>query len=292
MDRGQYFLKIRKPNAYHSSEGMGEGFVSLLYIIDALYDSKEGDCIAIDEPELSLHPALQRKMAKLLLSYSATRQIVLATHSPYFTSIDALGAGATIARVHLKNEGSVISQLTKDTAARLSGLIRNHNNPHILGLDAREVFFLEDQVILLEGQEDVVFFPRIAEQLCPDLPGTAYGWGVGGADNMDVIAQLLSELGFSKVAGVLDANRPEVAARLQKKFPNYNFFLIPANDIRTKRAQPAKDAIQGLLDETNSRIRPEFIEEATRVLNQIKAYLTTNSADGAEPDEGAVAHSV
>ena len=74
MDNGQHFLKIRKKDVTHSSEGLGEGLVSLLYIIDALYDSNEGDTIAIDEPELSLHPALQRKLSQLLQEYSASRQ--------------------------------------------------------------------------------------------------------------------------------------------------------------------------------------------------------------------------
>ena len=38
MDSGQYFLKLRKGDVTHSSEGLGEGLVSLFYIIDALYD--------------------------------------------------------------------------------------------------------------------------------------------------------------------------------------------------------------------------------------------------------------
>src|SRR6185295_12869952 len=73
MDSGQYFLKIRTGGAVHSSEGLGEGLISLLYIVDALYDSRESDLIAIDEPELSLHPALKRRVSSLLLEYSATR---------------------------------------------------------------------------------------------------------------------------------------------------------------------------------------------------------------------------
>jgi energy-coupling factor transporter ATP-binding protein EcfA2 len=74
-DTGQYYLKIKRGDAFHSSEGLGEGLVSLIYIIDALYDSKQGQMIAIDEPELSLHPALQRKLAVLLAEYARDRQI-------------------------------------------------------------------------------------------------------------------------------------------------------------------------------------------------------------------------
>ncbi len=161
MDNGQYFLKVRKGNATHSSEGLGEGLVSLLYIIDALQDSRDGDTIAVDEPELSLHPALQRKLAELLVEFSATRQIVVSTHSPYFVGLSVLPNGATVARVHVVGEESRISQLSSATAASIFGLMKNDNNPHIFGLVAQEIFFVEDYVILVEGQEDVVFFKRV-----------------------------------------------------------------------------------------------------------------------------------
>ncbi len=108
MDSGQYFVKVRKDGAAHSSEGLGEGLLSLLFIVDSLYDSDVSSLIAIDEPELSLHPALQRKLAELLLEYSKDRQIVIATHSPYLVRLDALEEGATIARVHQTEKGSVI----------------------------------------------------------------------------------------------------------------------------------------------------------------------------------------
>ena len=56
-DTGQHYLKINTSGQYHTSEGLGEGIVSLFFIVDALYDSKAGNVIVIDEPELSLHPS-------------------------------------------------------------------------------------------------------------------------------------------------------------------------------------------------------------------------------------------
>ena len=82
-DTGQHFLKFVSEDGTHSSEGVGEGIVSLFFLVDALYDSRPGDVIFVDEPELSLHPAVQRRVSDLFTEYAAERQIVVATHSPY-----------------------------------------------------------------------------------------------------------------------------------------------------------------------------------------------------------------
>lgn len=275
MDSGQYFLKIRASGATHSSEGLGEGLVSLLYIVDALYDSSESDLIAIDEPELSLHPALQRRLSALVMEYASSRQIVIATHSPYMVSLEALPNGATITRAHIKTGGTALSQLTPATAARIFGLMRNQNNPHILGLNAQEIFFAPDKVVLVEGQEDVVFLERVQQSLGVRLEGNVFGWGVGGAENMERVASVLQELGFSKVAGILDGNRAELAVELASRFPAFHFFSIAADDIRTKRATEARPQVNGLLDQDNRAVREEFKEDTERKFLAANTYFSS-----------------
>ena len=168
-DEEHSYLKVNAGGQYHTSEGMGEGIISLLFIVDALYDSVDGDIIVIDEPELSLHPTYQRRLAILFAEYAKNRQIVYATHSPYFADFHYLSNGAEIARVHKSNGGSTISQLSRETADSLSGLLKNKNNPHILGLNAREALFLEDRVVLVEGQEDVVYYTQLVKDIAPKL---------------------------------------------------------------------------------------------------------------------------
>lgn len=272
-DLGQHFIKVKRAKFNHTSEGLGEGLISLLYIIDALYDSKENDFIAIDEPELSLHPALQRKLSVLLTEYAATRQIVLSTHSPYFANFEALEKGSTVARVHLIRDQSRISQLSETTAQQISALIHNLNNPHIFGLNAQEVFFLEDRVILVEGQEDVIFYKRVQQQLEEQLGGDFYGWGVGGAGNMELIAKVLLDLGFQHVVGIFDKNQQALQERLSQDFPKFHFFVIPANDVRTKQEAPVKPAVEGLLDAENKNVRPEYIGEMKRLFEETNQYL-------------------
>ena len=171
-EQSQYFLKFISGQHSHSSNGIGEGIVSIFVIVDAIYDSKPGDIIIIDEPELSLHPSLQKRLSKLFIEYSKDRQIIISTHSPYFADICALSNGATLARVISTKEGTKIFQLSDKSKSLISKLASgNLYNPHTWGLDAREFFFQEDGIILVEGQEDVLLYPEIAKQLGKEIKG-------------------------------------------------------------------------------------------------------------------------
>jgi hypothetical protein len=253
---------------------MGEGLVSLLFIIDALYDSNPGDVIVIDEPELSLHPTLQRRLSTLLTKYAADRQILIATHSPYFADFHAMLNGARLSRLHQRYASSVISSPSESTLQDLAGFLRDRNNPHVLGLNAREAFFLEDGVILVEGQEDVILYKQVASQLEITIEGDFYGWGVGGAEKMQKIASLLNELGFERVAGLLDDNRSSLVPTLQTAFPDYHFAAIPADDIRTKQAAPERAKVRGILDNSGN-VRSEYREQMKAILTELNRALST-----------------
>lgn len=270
-DEGQYYLKVETGGLYHSSEGMGEGLVSLL-IIDALYDSAPGSIVVIDEPELSLHPSLQRRLFSLLRDYAKDRQIVIATHSPYFADFGALLEGARLSRIHRKDNGSTVSSISSSTVKRLGGFLRDRYNPHVLGLNAREAFFLEDRVILVEGQEDVILYQSVAEQVGVEIEGDFFGWGVGGAEKMGAIAALLQELGFEKVVGLLDEDKESRREKLQETFPSYRFHTIPAKDIRTKPERRAQPAVEGLLDESG-KVRSEYEAPIKELLTKVNGEL-------------------
>jgi predicted ATPase len=108
-DTGQYFLKfhLKAPQFYHSSEGVGDGIVSLFVIVSALYDSQPQSVIVIDEPELSLHPHYQRRLRSVLSELSADRQIVCATHSPYFVNWRDIENGAEVTRAYKSTEYNI-----------------------------------------------------------------------------------------------------------------------------------------------------------------------------------------
>ena len=291
-DTGQYFLKFVNDASAHSSEGVGEGIVSLFFLIDALYDSRPGDVICVDEPELSLHPAIQRRVSDLFAEYAADRQIIVATHSPYFVNLRALEAGATVVRAHKKNGHSELSQLQSETAAKIKGLLNDTHKPHILGLKAQEVFFLEDPPVLVEGQEDIVYLNRVEDSIGVKIDGELFGWGVGGAGNMETIAEVLHDLGFEHVVGVLDNDKEADRDRLAVEFPTYRFVTIPAKDIRTKEARPATQKVEGLLNDKNREVRQEHQQATRALLEDLNAYLKGGAKAGSASDpvvDGVVA---
>lgn len=273
-DSGQYYVKFNYDGQFHNSDGTGEGLLSLLTIVDTLYDSNENDVIVIDEPELSLHPSLQRKLSQLLIQYSATRQIIIATHSPYFISWKSLKNGGQLARTTKTTAGNVqINQLLDATIKGLDSLSNNLNNPHIIGLEAKEVFFLEDQIVLVEGQEDVVFMRRICEILRFDTPGSFYGWGAGGASNIPRILDLFKDLGLRKVAVILDNNMSGMTDGLRSSYPDYLFLTLPTDDIRDKDEIKPKQAIEGLVDKGGNEIKEKYMEPTVTLLTKLKKYL-------------------
>lgn len=272
-DQGQYFLKFFNGEHSHSSDGMGEGIVSIFAIVDSLYDSKPGDVVVIDEPELSLHPSLQKRVSDLLCEYAIDRQIIISTHSPYFVSPRSLANGGALARVVSENDGTKIYQLSEKSKGSISRLAEtNLFNPHIFGLDARELFFQEDRIVITEGQEDVLLLPQIAEQLGIQVNWAFFGWGAGGAGNIGHLCAIFKDLGFKKVVGLLDGDKANDRDKLSKEFPEFHFLCIPAKDIRTKPARKAEEEVIGLLD-TDRKLRAEHKLKMTELFADLKKSL-------------------
>jgi predicted ATPase len=272
-DGGQYYIKFNYGGNFHNSDGAGEGLISIFTIVDTLYDSAPNDVIVIDEPELSLHPSLQRKLCEVLIEYSVDRQIIISTHSPFFISWLSLLNGGKLART-TKNNGAIqINNVKNETVEYLKPLFNNLNNPHIFGLNANEVFFLDDNVILTEGQEDVIFLKKIIKMLGLEINGSFFGWGVGGATNFDKILTLMKDLGFKNVATILDNNVAELKESLSEKFPTYHFECIPTDDIRDKPHRKEKAAIEGLIDQGGKKIKEEHITAIKELFGNINAKM-------------------
>lgn len=276
-DSGAYYIKIIFNNGdiVHTREGMGDGYWSIFTIADALYDSREGDIIAIDEPELSLHPAFQERLLDLFLEYSKDRQIIISTHSSKFVSLLSLENGGGLVRTHKDNKGNIcINSITDDDRIFLGKILENINNPHIFGLSARELFFLEDNILITEGQEDVILIPKICKSLGITLRPSLFGWGAGGAGNIASILRLFRHLGFKKVTAIFDGDMQSKYEDCKDEFKDYNIVIWPADDIRDKDAvnKPAKS---GLTD-SSGNVKPDFEDSVIQIFEKINEYNSEN----------------
>ncbi len=272
---GNYYIRLHNGAVSHSSDGAGEGIVSLFSIVDALTSAPAGGIVAIDEPELSLHPAIIRRLVSAIVRLSAETQIIVATHSPYFIDPAAIAKGAALVRITSEASGSNVYQLSDQGRAALKKIHDPENPntkaPHTFGLDARELFFQDDGIVLTEGQDDVMLYPVVTRQLpIGRVPGHLFGWGVGGAGNMQHLCRLLQDMGYKKVAGLLDNDQAATLPRLERDFPSYKFFTIPAKDVRDKDAVDARPAVTGLLE--NARVlREEYREPMASIFDAIRA---------------------
>lgn len=122
----------------------------------------------------------------------------------------------------------------------------------------------------------------MAEQLGTAFKGSFFGWGVGGADKMPVIAALLQDLAFRRVVGILDGNKKEVAERRSARFPHYRFLSIPAADVRSKPAVPARPPVEGLLD-SDGTLREEHREAARALVDTVNEASSLRPSTSSQP---------
>lgn len=87
-----------------------------------------------------------------------------------------------------------------------------------------------------------------------------------------IIASLLAELGFEKVVGLLDGNRTDLVTDLSDQFPQYQFYAMAADDIRTKKEQSLRPPVVGILDETG-KVRVEHEKHMRELLNSVNEDL-------------------
>ena len=158
------YLEFSFNGVKHSSKGAGDGYINIFNVVDSLYDSSENNVILIDEPEISLHPDLQKKLFELLVEYSKDKQIIISTPSPYFVNWELFSEHSKIIRFRKENEYIEFYELSQNSKNGIKKILNDLNNIHTLSLDANNIFFLQDNIILTEGQDDVICYPKIFQQ--------------------------------------------------------------------------------------------------------------------------------
>jgi predicted ATP-dependent endonuclease of OLD family len=232
LSRGQTFVLYEtRSGVSHAADLFGDGMASLFRTALALLDSSEGQITVIDEPELSLHPQAQKLLASLLSRFAGNRQIIITSHSPYFLNWADIVAGAKVYRLSQSDDGVIVGHLAADTVADIERLIEDWQKPNLLDAVSREVFFA-DEVLFLEGQEDVGLLRKFAlEKGMRALP--AFGYGAGGAGNIPFFLRMARDLKIP-AAAIFDGDHADEKSDAEKQFPECLIELLAAPDIRDK----------------------------------------------------------
>lgn len=261
-DNSNLYLEFSFDKIKHSSVGAGDGYINIFNIIDSLYDSTENNVILIDEPEISLHPDLQRKLFNLLVEYSKDKQIIISTHSPYFVDWSLFANKTKIIRFKKNLDSIMLFELSENTKKDISKILNDYQKPHILSLNANEIFFLNDNVILTEGQDDVLCYKELFRKANYSSTASFFGWGAGGAQKMRYILNILKDLGYNNVFVILDNDQKGEISKLKEEYSNYYFFSIDANDVRNKKRDKKIDTIVEYIEkiEIDSKVKNDILK--------------------------------
>lgn len=183
---------ISRDNAFIPLSEQSDGIRQLISM--TLFDLAEGaaNVIAIDEPELHLHPTSQRTVAELLSG--AANQKILVTHSPYIVQkFDP----TQVVTVHADGECRQIDLSRLSVEERMQA---HWWSPRMLeALTARFV-------ILVEGVADRLIVEAAARvrRISLDRVG-AIVFELGGAEKFPEVYKLLGPSGFNvEVLGLVD----------------------------------------------------------------------------------------
>lgn len=168
-----------------SAKEMGEGVQNaiVLAILQAFEETqRKGAILLIEEPEMFLHPQMQRSLYKALRRIGETNQVIYTTHSPHFVSVPEY---RDVMLVRKDAEGTKVtrSALPIDTRRR-EKLVKE------LDPERGELFFAR-RLLLVEGDTEKLALPVYADKLGIELDREgATIVEVGGKRNLREFAEI------------------------------------------------------------------------------------------------------
>src|SRR4051812_11736787 len=150
---------------------------------------KKGAIFLVEEPEIALHPQVQRALYATLRNISRTSQVIYTTHSPPFVGIADFDKICLVQRARGK---TTIRSSALERTDTLDEKLRKEVDP-----ERSELFFAR-RVLVVEGDTEKLAFPEYAARLSLNLDragGTIIE--AGGKRNVLPLAQVAASFGIA-----------------------------------------------------------------------------------------------
>ena len=138
-DVGEYVLTFNQKGQDHRLNQQGSGVQNVVAIANAFGNHHQ--LFLFDEPEVSLHPQVQKRIFKFLHAASAKKQIIIATHSPYLLAWSSIRDGK-VYRFSQDESGDTQAKTISDaTLDKVEAIVsKDLKNRKLYDVASRELF--------------------------------------------------------------------------------------------------------------------------------------------------------